>query len=85
DGREPILNLERGQRKNINLPKYNSGPYHYRLEKGIIKTQWFLSSNITYNPYYIEISNDSSKIKIGNFYNSSPQNYDTLLFIRIDK
>ena len=85
DGQEPIFNLERGQRNNSNLPKYNSGPYHYRLEDGVIKTQWFLSSSITYNPYYIKISNDSSVIKIGNFYDSSPQNYDTLIFIRVDK
>ena len=85
DGQEPILNLERGHRNNSNLPKYNSGPYHYRLEGNVIKTQWFLSSTITYNPYYIMISNDSSEMKIGNFYDSSPQNYDTLKFIRVDK
>ena len=85
DGQEPIFNLERGHRKNSNLPKHNSGSYHYRLEDSVIKIQWFLSGTITYNPYYIKISNDSSEMRIGNFYDSSPQNYDTLKFIRVDK
>lgn len=85
DGQEPILNLERGKRNNSNLPEYYSGSYHYRLEKDVIKTQWCFSSSITYNPYYIKISKDSSEMKIGNFYDSSPQNYDTLIFIRVDK
>ena len=84
DGQYPILYLERGQRSNNSLPKYYCGPYHYRLEDGAIRTQWYLSSSITYNPYYIKISNDSSEMRIGNFYDSAPQNYDTLTFIRVD-
>jgi hypothetical protein len=85
DGQEPIFYLARGQRKKSYLPKYNSGPYHYRLEDSVIKTRWFLSSSLTYNPYYIKISNDSSEIKIGDFYDSSPRDNDTLIFIRVDK
>lgn len=85
DGQEPIFDLERGRRRNNNLPEYYSGPYHYRLENDVIRTQWFLSSTITYNPYYIKISNDSNEMEVGRFYDSSPQNYDTLRFIRVDK
>ena len=85
DGQEPVFHLERGKRKNSNLPEYKSGPYHYRLGESVIKTRWFLSGAVTYNPYYLEISDDSSELKIGNFYDASPQNYDTLLFIRVDK
>ena len=85
DGQDPIFILERGRKVENQLPKQNSGMYHYRLGNNFIKTHWGFSSNLSYYSYYFRLSNDSSEIKIGNFYSSSHQDYDTLVFKRVDK
>lgn len=81
DGRNPIFNLNRG-RNTDKLPKSFSGPYRYMLSNGSISINWFLSSDLTYNTYYFNISKDGSKLKIGNFFSNPYLNHDTLSFIR---
>lgn len=85
DGSEPVFCLERGRTENDGLPKKNSGLYNYRLENGEIRIQWYLSSTINYTPYHIKISGDSNKLEIGNFYSSTHQGNDTLIFNRVNK
>jgi len=65
-----IMYLSRGKETSEGylLPKYNSGPYEYKLSKRKISLHWMLSSNSSFNDYYFKIIDD--KLNIGNFYGS---------------
>ena len=85
DGQFPIFNLKRefeiidGQ----SLLGHFSGPYNYKLLENSISTQWFLSSNSAYFRYYFNMEPGETEFKIGNFFADSPENEDTLTFVKI--
>jgi hypothetical protein len=76
-----IMSLNRGTEiRNGNLlPKYNSGPYTYKLGEEKISLYWTLSSNSSFNDYYFSVKDN--RLQIGNFYNS--ESGETLTFEKL--
>lgn len=85
DGQNPIFQLKRGfdpvDKKN-KVPKSPYGPYWYKLEKNRILTNWFLSSDASFHSYYFWLSENENKLKIGDFFNDSRTQKDTLTFFK---
>lgn len=81
-GDSEIMNLNRGKemRNGILLPKYNSGPYTYKLAEEKISLNWMLSSNSNFNDYYFKVMD--TRLHIGNFYHSASG--ETLTFEKLD-
>jgi len=70
-GKESMI-LGRGKetRNGFILPKYGSGPYDYNLLTGDkISLRWTLSSNGSFNEYYLKQSGD--KLTIEKFFDPS--------------
>ncbi len=83
-GDQGVVTLSRGKeiRDGFLLPKYGSGPYNYSLSaNNKISLRWFLSSNASFNDYYLKQSGD--KLIIEKFFD--PAKSGTLLtFKKID-
>jgi len=84
DGINPIFRLGRGfdPKDRTKLPKAFSVPYWYKLYKNSISISWFLSSDSRYHSYYLWLSADKTKIRIGNFFGDNKSQHDTLTFIK---
>ncbi|SDL20768.1 hypothetical protein [Kriegella aquimaris] len=77
-----FMNLNRGKElRNGNLlPKPKSGPYRYKLLEEKISLNWVLSSDSSFNDYYLKVINN--RLNIGNFYGSTLG--ETLTFEKLD-
>ncbi len=80
DSEMMILNRGKEIRNGFLLPKYNSGPYNYKLAEEKISLYWMLSSNASFKDYYFKVKN--TRLQIGNFYNS--ESGETLTFEKLD-
>ncbi len=76
------LRREKELRNGFLLPKYGSGPYIYTFPaSNKISLRWVLSSNASFNDYYLKQSGD--KLIIEKFFDS-PKSTTLLTFKKID-